>query len=151
MKEVKIEAISNGTVIDHITSGMAMKVLGILNVDLSSSTISMAMNVSSKKYGRKDILKIENMELKENDVNRIALIAPHASINIIRNGDIAKKFKVELPDTIKGIVRCMNPSCISNVSNEPVEKTFHVIDKKIPVLKCKYCGREMREFLEYMV
>jgi len=150
MKELKIEAIMNGTAIDHITAGTALKVLGILNVD-PGATISLAMNVSSRKYGKKDILKIENMELNKKDVNRIALIAPRATMNIIRDGEIVKKFNVELPDTISGIVRCVNPGCISNVQNEPVERTFHVIDKKIPILKCKYCGREMKEFLEYLI
>lgn len=150
MRELKIEAIRNGTVIDHITAGTALKVLSILEVD-PEATISLAMNVSSRKYGKKDILKIENMELNEDDVDRIALIAPHATINIIREGEKVKKFKVELPDTIKGIVRCMNPGCISNVSNEPVERVFYVIDKKTPILKCKYCGREMSEFLDYIL
>ncbi|MDY6985428.1 MAG: aspartate carbamoyltransferase regulatory subunit [Candidatus Thermoplasmatota archaeon] len=150
MREVKIEAIRNGTVIDHITAGTALKVLSILEVD-PEATISLAMNVSSGKYGKKDILKIENMELNEDDVDRIALIAPQATINIIRDGEKVKKFKVELPDTIKGIVRCMNPGCISNVPNEPVERIFYVIDKKAPILKCRYCGREMSEFLDYIL
>ena len=150
MKELKIEAISNGTVIDHITAGTSLKVLEILDVD-PQATISLAMNVSSKKYGKKDILKIENMELDEKDVNKIALIAPHSTINIIRDGDMVKKFKVELPNIIKSIVRCMNPGCISNAQNEPVEREFYVIDRKTPVLKCKYCGREMREFLDYIL
>jgi aspartate carbamoyltransferase regulatory subunit len=150
MKELKIEAIGNGTVIDHITAGTSLKVLEILDVN-PQATISLAMNVSSKKYGKKDILKIENMELDEKDVNKIALIAPHATINIIRDGDMVKKFKVELPNIIKTIVRCMNPGCISNAQNEPVEREFYVIDRKTPVLKCKYCGREMREFLDYIL
>lgn len=150
MKELKIEPIRNGTAIDHITAGMAIKVLNILNVDPKSFTISIATNVPSKKYGKKDILKIEKRELKEEDVNRIALIAPNATISIIRNAETIEKFRVRLPDEIHGIVKCMNPSCISN-TNEPVERVFYVIDKKNPTLKCKYCGREMKDILPHIM
>jgi len=151
MKELKIEPIKNGTVIDHITPTMSLKVLDMLNVDLTNSSVSLALNVPSGKNGKKDILKIENMELREEDVNRIALIAPRATVNLVRDGDIVQKFKVELPDVIKGIVRCMNPSCISNVEREPVERIFIVINKKNPALKCAYCGREMEDILPYML
>jgi aspartate carbamoyltransferase regulatory subunit len=147
MKEVKISAIKNGTVIDHIRSGMALKVLKILGITEKSvdSTISVAMHVQSKKAGWKDIVKIEDRELDAQEVNKIALIAPSASINIIRNFNVAEKRRVSLPNVVIGIAKCSNPTCITNSKEpiEPVETEFIVESKDPPRLKCKYCEREI--------
>jgi aspartate carbamoyltransferase regulatory subunit len=141
MKELKIQPIKNGTVIDHITAGNAVKVLHILDIpETSSSTVSVAMNVNSM-YGKKDIVKVENRELDPQEVDKIALIAPKATINIIRNFDVAEKHKVKIPDEIIGIVRCSNPTCISN-SKEPIESRFIVITEDPPNIKCYFCERE---------
>ena len=119
MKELKIPLIKNGTVIDHITSGNAIKVLRILGIpQYLSSTVSVAINVKSH-LGNKDIVKIENRELDTYEVDKIALIAPKATINIIRNYEVAEKHKVIIPNEIKGIVSCSNPTCVSN-NNEPI-------------------------------
>jgi len=115
MKELKIPLIKNGTVIDHITSGNAIKVLRILSIPQNlSSTVSVAINVKGH-LGNKDIVKVE--------VDKIALIAPKATINIIRNYEVAEKHRVELPSEIIGIVSCSNPTCVSNY-NEPVKSRF---------------------------
>ena len=98
------------------------------------------MNVKSR-MGRKDIVKIENRELARKEVDKIALIAPKATINIIRNYKLKEKHEVKLPDDLIGIVRCLNPTCISN-ENEPVESHFIVVDKEKPRIKCHYCERE---------
>ena len=100
------------------------------------------MNVESKRQHHKDIVKIQNRELKPSEVDKIALIAPSATINIIRNYEVASKKPVELPSTIRGILRCDNPSCISN-SREPVEPQFGV-DRREPIrLRCYFCGHVM--------
>ena len=140
-KELKVPRIKNGTVIDHITAGNAVKVLHILGIpNASSSIVSVAMNVKSK-LGRKDIVKVENRELDPNEVNKIALIAPKATINFIRDYEVAKKHKVQLPDEIIGIVSCSNPTCVSN-AKEPVKSRFKIISKDPPQIKCYYCERE---------
>ena len=141
-KELKIPLIKDGTVIDHITAGQAVKVLHILGIPEKTldSIVSVVMNVKSK-IGKKDIVKVERRELKPEEVNKIALIAPKATINIIRDYEVAKKYKVDLPEEIVGIVRCPNPNCISN-TREPVESRFRVISKDPIRIKCCYCERE---------
>ncbi len=149
-KELKIPLIKNGTVIDHITAGNAVKVLHILGIPVStSSVVSVAMNVKSK-FGKKDIVKVENREIDPQEVDKIALIAPKATINIIRNYNVAKKHKVELPNEIIGIVSCSNPTCVSN-ANEPVKSRFIVIKKDPPKIKCYYCEREPEDISDRII
>jgi aspartate carbamoyltransferase regulatory subunit len=142
-KELKISAIQNGTVIDHITAGMALKVLHILAMDVNppTSTVSVIMHVPSRAHGFKDIVKVEDRELKKRELNRIALLSPHATINIIRDGEVAEKHHVRPPREVVDLSSCENPNCITN-SNEPVSTRFKVIRKEPTVLKCVYCGRE---------
>ena len=142
MEEVtlRVSKIRNGTVIDHITSGHALDVAKILGITgKSGNIVTIAMNVPSKRMGKKDIVKIEGRELKAEEVDKIALIAPHATINIIRDYRVVEKKRVQLPKVIKNIVRCANPACISN-SNEPVQPTFYVESQEPLYLKCHYCG-----------
>ncbi|RLF26110.1 MAG: aspartate carbamoyltransferase regulatory subunit [Thermoplasmata archaeon] len=145
MKELKIQPIKNGTVIDHITPGNALKVLKILKIpeNASDSIVSAVMNVESKR-GRKDIVKIENRELKASEVDKIALIAPNATINIIRDYEVAEKHRVVVPDEIVGIVKCANPNCISN-SKEPIQPRFIVKSREPLRIKCFYCERELKD------
>jgi len=151
MKELKIPLIKNGTVIDHIPPGNAVKVLRILRIpSKDSSTVSVAMNVKSK-IGKKDIVKIENRELDPNEVDKIALIAPKATINIIRDYEVAEKHRVKLPDEIVGIVKCSNPNCVSNKTNEPVKNRFKVIKKDPLRIKCYYCEREPEDISERII
>ncbi len=142
MEEVtlRVSKIRNGTVIDHITSGHALDVAKILGITgKSGNIVTIAMNVPSKRMGKKDIVKIEGRELKAEEVDKIALIAPNATINIIRDYKVVEKKRVQLPKVIKNIVRCANPACISN-SNEPVQPTFYVESQEPLYLKCHYCG-----------
>ena len=149
-KELKVPLIKDGTVIDHITAGNAVKVLHILGIPKStSSTVSVAMNVKSK-LGKKDIVKVENRELDPNEVNKIALIAPKSTINFIRDYEVAKKHKVKLPDEIIGIVSCSNPTCVSN-AKEPVKSRFKVISKDPPQIKCYYCEREPEDIADRII
>ena len=150
MKELRVTPIKNGTVIDHITPGFAIKVLHVLKIpEASSSVVSVAMNVKSK-MGKKDIVKIENRELDTKEVNKIALIAPKATINIIRDFNVVEKHKVHLPDEIVGIVKCSNPTCISN-SKEPVKSRFLLVSKDPPRIKCYYCERETEDIAERII
>jgi aspartate carbamoyltransferase regulatory subunit len=150
MKELKIPLIKDGTVIDHITAGNAVKVLHILGIPkTSSSIVSVAMNVRSR-LGKKDIVKVENREIDPNEVNKIALIAPKATINIIREYEVAKKYRVKLPDEIIGIVRCSNPTCVSNAS-EPVKSRFIVTNKETPQIKCYFCEREPEDIADRII
>ena len=150
MKELKIQPIKNGTVIDHITAGNAVKVLRILGIPKSSTSIvSVAINVRSK-YGKKDIVKVENRELDPHEVDKIALIAPKATINIIRDYEVTEKYRVKLPDEIIGIVRCSNPTCVSN-SREPIKPRFIVKNKDPLVIKCYYCEREPEDIADRII
>ena len=150
MKEFRVTPIKNGTVIDHITPGFALKVLHVLKIpEASSSVVSVAMNVKSK-MDKKDIVKIENRELDTKEVDKIALIAPKATINIIRDFNVVEKHKVHLPDEIVGIVKCSNPTCISN-SKEPVKSRFLLVSKDPPRIKCYYCERETENIAERII
>ena len=149
-KELKIPLIKDGSVIDHITAGNAVKVLHILGIPKgTSSIVSVAMNVNSK-MGKKDIVKVENRELDPQEVDKIALISPKATINIIRDYKVAKKHKVELPDEVIGLVSCSNPTCISN-SKEPVKSRFKVVCKDPPKIKCYYCEREPEDIADRII
>ncbi|MFQ5909558.1 MAG: aspartate carbamoyltransferase regulatory subunit [Thermoplasmata archaeon] len=149
MRELKVTPIKNGTVIDHIPAGMALKVLKILGItdESSDSTVSVVMRVTSKKKELKDIVKVEDRELVEMEVDKIALVAPNATINIIRNYDVTQKHKVKLPEVAKGILRCQNPNCITNL-REPVETEFTVTSKNPVRLRCVYCERELEDVLD---
>ena len=138
-EELRVRSIKNGSVIDHITAGNALNVLKILDIiGTTKAIVSVAMNVTSKRlpYGRKDIVKIEDRELVPAEVDKIALIAPQATINIIRDYEVVQKKSVVLPNVITHVVRCPNLNCISN-SAEPVFSKFKVLDSL--ALRCSYC------------
>jgi aspartate carbamoyltransferase regulatory subunit len=143
-KEIKLAPIRNGTVIDHIATGEALNVLKILGVnEYMDSTISVGIRVSSQKTSRwKDIVKIEDCELDQKTVDKIALIAPDATISIIRDYYVAEKYKVSLEDHVVGLAKCSNPNCITN-KNEPIETEFTVISRRPTRLRCSYCDREL--------
>lgn len=140
--KLKIKAIENGTVIDHITANKSLHILKILGLpDNETQNVTIAMNVSSSEIGRKDIVKIENRELDHSELSQIALIAPKATINIIRNFEPVKKQKIMLPETITSIIKCTNPKCITNFANEPITPKFNVIEEYPPVVRCHYCEK----------
>jgi len=138
--ELRVSKIKDGTVIDHIRGGYALDVIKILGITGKEKRVmTIAINVPSKRLGVKDIVKIEGRALNTQEVSRIALVAPHASINIIQNYKVIEKREVKLPMVIEGIVKCVNPCCISN-SDEPVVSKFYVKNEEPLVLKCHYCG-----------
>jgi aspartate carbamoyltransferase regulatory subunit len=150
--ELRVKPIKNGTVIDHIAGGQALNVLKILGISgTTEATVSVVMNVDSGKLGKKDIVKVEDRELKEEEVNRIALIAPDATINIIRDFLVIEKHLVDLPDLIIGVVRCQNPSCISN-TEEPIKSRMLVKTKNPVILRCVYCEQPITERIaDYLI
>ncbi len=137
-----VSPIRNGTVIDHITGGEALNVLRILGITgKTDERLSIATNVRSGAMDKKDIVKVENRELKKEEVNRIALIAPKATINIIRDYKVAEKKGVEIPSVLIGVIRCSNPGCISN-TDEPIQSRFKVLEEGF---RCLYCDNLITE------
>ncbi len=134
MGELVVEKIENGTVIDHIPAGMGMKVLSILGVG-EGSKIALLMNVPSKSHGKKDILKFSDKQLTEREVNKIALVASSATLNIIKSGNVVEKRNVRVPNELLGVAKCPNPRCITN-SPERMETKFRSDGAKF---RCSYC------------
>jgi aspartate carbamoyltransferase regulatory subunit len=140
-KELRIQKISAGTVVDHITAGYALAVLQILGITgANGEVVSIAMNVQSQKLGKKDVIKVEGKELTSYEINRIALVAPNATINIIRNYTVYQKHRITVPDHVEGIVQCANPSCITN-RERGIASQFAVVERTPVTLRCKYCQR----------
>lgn len=141
-RELKVQSIRNGTVIDHIVAGNALNVLRILGIHSTTDVaVSVVMNVDSGDIVKKDIVKVEDRELAPDEVDKIALIAPDATINIIREHEVAEKYNVELPSEVEGVIECANPNCISN-TEEPVKSRFMVNrELKPPLFRCHYCER----------
>ena len=139
--ELMVRRIKEGTVIDHIDEGRGLQVLGALGIDAhNGSLITIALNVPSGKFRKKDIIKVENKFLMGDDTNKLAVIAPRATINIIKDYKLVEKRRVALPNEIDRIFRCTNPDCITN-STEHIESVMDVMDKEGMVLKCRYCSR----------
>lgn len=148
--ELRVKKIMNGTVIDHIKPGYALAVLKILGVTKESDKIvSMAMNVPSSRMGKKDIVKVEGKALGRSELNKISLIIPDATINIIQDYQVKKKMTISLPKSIEDTVACINPNCITR-AGEPIVPTFTVASRSPLRLRCGYCGKflEEREILD---
>jgi aspartate carbamoyltransferase regulatory subunit len=144
-KELRVQKIKEGTVIDHISAGGSLSVLKILGImGREDNIVSIVMNVSSHSLGRKDIVKVEGRELNPEELDKIALVAPRSTINIVRNYVVVEKQKPRLPKMIKGIVKCANVTCISN-SNEPADSMFYVENDDPLRLRCYYCSRYLEK------
>ena len=142
-KKLKVAALKDGTVIDHIPSDKLFKVVHILHLNTCLNQITLANNLESKKIGSKGIVKIADRALADNETNKLALICPDAKINIIRDYEVVEKRPLILPDEIREIVQCANPNCITN--NQPVQTRFFVFkDADSTHLKCRYCEREVK-------
>jgi aspartate carbamoyltransferase regulatory subunit len=142
-KTRKVDLIEEGIVIDHLPARSALKVISVLCVDEGDSVVTIGVNFKSKTLGRKDVVKIENKQLSEDELNKIALIAPKATISIIKGFKVIKKVVVKIPDTFIDIIRCRNPNCITN--HQPVITKF-ITQKKDPLkIKCVYCEKSVSE------
>ena len=140
-KELKVSAIENGTVIDHIPAKSVFQVIRILNLTEGTDQILFGTNLDSQKMGKKGIIKVSNKYFEPDEINKIALVAPTATLIVIKNFDVMIKKKVEVPEHVEKIVKCFNPNCITN--HESVVTRFTVIDKKDLKLHCHYCEKIM--------
>ncbi len=147
LAELRIEKIKNGTVIDHLPAGSAVTVLKILGIRKGyKNIVAIAMNVPSKQLGMKDVVKVEERILRPEETDKLSLIAPNATINIIRDYKVAKKSSVSVPKEIIGVLKCSNPSYITN-KREPVVPVFAVEKESPIILRCKFCERIMEKDL----
>lgn len=134
---LKVDVIENGTVIDHIKAGKGEKVLEIMGIGEDYPyKVAVLMHVPSKRTGSKDIVKIAEKAVSENTGNLIALISPKATINIIKDGKVEKKYTVELPEKLEGAGTCPNPNCITKT-----EETKQMFRKEGEKYRCHYCER----------
>jgi len=139
-KTLSVSAIINGTVIDHITAGQALNIVKILNLTNHNKVITVGINLVSKDMRHKDLIKIAEKEITTDEVNSFAFLAPKATINIIRNYRVVKKYKANIPELVHRIIVCPNPQCISN--NEQMESAFYILQKNGSIkLQCKYCEK----------
>lgn len=139
-EKLKVDPIKHGTVIDHITAGKALQVAEILNIGASDSEIMIGVNLASQKMGKKDIIKIEDRELSKEEANSIALISPTATLIIIDDYKVVKKFGIDIPKKIKDHIICPNSNCITNI--EHVKTRFELAGKEPIEVRCSYCEKK---------
>ena len=142
-KELKVSAIENGTVIDHIPADAVFQVINILNLNNVRNMLMVGTNLDSKKLDKKGIIKVSNKYFEKDEINKIALIAPTASLIVIKDFTVVYKENVEIPDTVDKIVKCINPNCITNHENVPTQ--FSVVDKDDLRLQCHYCEKTTKK------
>lgn len=143
MKHLQVAALRNGTVIDHIPASKLFKVFSLLNLQNCEETITVGNNLNSNTLGKKGIIKISDRFFSQDEANKIALIAPKAKINIIKEYEVVEKRLLSLPEEVREIVQCMNPACITN--HQPVTTYFHVVSEEHEThLRCHYCERDVK-------
>ena len=142
-KELQVSAIENGTVIDHIPALSLFQVLHILHLEGYKNQILFGTNLDSQKYGKKGIIKVSDKFFKPQEINKIALIAPTATLIEIRDYQVVKKTKVEIPDELINMVKCFNPLCITN--HEQMITRFTVVDKAELKVQCRFCEKIMEK------
>lgn len=140
--ELRVSKIRDGTVLDHLHAGTALHVLALLGIDGDEGIgVSVAMNVPSDRLASKDVVKVEERELSQDEVDVLSLIAPEATVNIVRDYDVTEKKRVERPETVRGVLVCPNRNCITN-AGEPVVTRFEVLDDGV---RCAYCDEIVRD------
>ncbi len=140
LKKMKVSAIKNGTVIDHISAKDLFKIVEILNLEKVDNPITFGTNLESKKLGKKGVIKISDKFFLDKEIDKIAIISPKARLNLIRDYKVFGKKDLKIPNEIHGIVKCVNPKCITNF--EKITQKFEVLKESEKVsLKCKYCGK----------
>ncbi|MGF1738771.1 aspartate carbamoyltransferase regulatory subunit [Photobacterium satsumensis] len=138
--QLQVEAIKNGTVIDHIPANIGFKVLKLFKMHKTNQRVTVGLNLPSSALGGKDLIKIENIFISEEQASQLALYAPQATVNQIENYEVVKKLTLTLPERINAVFKCPNTNCISH--GEPVDSSFKVVIKKEDIqLKCKYCEK----------
>ena len=138
-KQLVVSAIKDGTVIDHNPAKSLFKVINILGLDHIINQITFGTNLDSGKLGKKGIIKLSEVFFEKEDLDRIALVAPDVKVNIIRDYEVVEKKVVEIPEKVEGIVKCVNPVCITN--NEDILTRFELVSRQPVGLKCHYCEK----------
>lgn len=139
-RKLQVSAIENGTVLDHIPANQLFRVIDILHLQDSEHEMTFGTNLESKSSGKKALIKLAGRYFKEDEISAIALIAPNATINIIKNFEVVEKKIISIPDKIIGIVKCKNPVCVTN--HQDIKTKFTVIHKGDEVeLFCDYCEK----------
>ena len=133
---MNIDSIQNGVVIDHITAGGGMKLYGLLGLDTIDCSVALIRNVSSKKMGRKDIIKID--AAIPIDFNVIGYVDPGATVNVIRDGVLVEKRSIEMPEQLVNVIKCKNPRCITTCEQE-LDHVVRLTDRENKVYRCIYC------------
>ena len=141
-KTMEIPAIDYGTVIDHIPAEVTIQAMEILSEAFHNYTATFGTNFPSKRLGKKGFIKIEGTVLSQQEANKIAIIAPKATLNLIKDGKVIKKSTLELPESITGILKCPNPECITN--HEPADTNFKVLNEEPLLIRCHYCERALK-------
>ncbi|OGT58545.1 MAG: aspartate carbamoyltransferase regulatory subunit [Gammaproteobacteria bacterium RIFCSPHIGHO2_12_FULL_42_10] len=138
---LSVTAIKNGTVIDHIDPGQALRIIHLLSLNISADQITIGLNLISKSMNRKDLIKIETRVLSNQEANDIVVFSPHATINVIQNFKVTNKIKTRLPETMRSHFLCPNPTCITHGEN--IESLFFIAlqNKKIRLI-CHYCENQ---------
>ncbi len=141
-----VQKIADGTVIDHVAAGKALSVLRLLgNPQEKGFTVALVMNVTSSKMGKKDIVKVEGLEISQEQVERLSIIAPKASVNIVRAYKVVKKKKATPPRSLRRVLSCTAPTCISVKEKDSAPSLFFITSRSPLRYRCKYCGRELDE------
>ncbi len=133
---MNIDSIKNGIVIDHIAAGKGMQLYYLLGLDALDCSVALIKNVSSKKIGRKDIIKVDADVPLNFDV--IGFVDPEATVNIIRDSKLVEKKTIPMPQTVTNVIKCKNPRCITSVEQE-LPHVFQLTDKENKVYRCLYC------------
>lgn len=133
---MNIDSINNGIVIDHISAGSGMKLYELLGLGELDCSVAIIKNVVSRKMGKKDIIKIDADIPVDLDV--IGFVDPGATVNVIKNGVLAEKLRIELPETLTDVIKCKNPRCITSVEQE-IKHIFKLTDREKKVYRCIYC------------
>ena len=144
-KELIVSAIENGTVIDHIPANKVFEVIKILDLENCDSPVYFGTNLESKKYGKKGIIKISDKFFKAEDINKIALVAPTATLIEIKDFDVVRKQMVQTPNNIEGKVKCFNPKCVKKKKNVRTKFTVSKNELGRIQLKCHYCEKYTTE------
>ena len=139
-KELVVSALENGTVLDHIPAKNVYKALDILNLKGIESQITIGINLASKVHGEKGIIKIADKFFEDEELNKLALIAPNATVNIIKDFKVVEKKKLEMPKEVVGIAKCRNPKCVTN--HQPITTRFATVERDNEIkLLCHFCEK----------
>lgn len=138
--------LQDGTVVDHLPVGSAIRALSILGLP-REGPVTVGMNVPSTRFGAKDIIRVEGLELRKSEADRLALLGPSVTVTIVKKGAVSRKQRLEVPERLVGVLRCATPSCVTNHERTP--SVFDRVSVSPLVLRCAYCERPAAEPFAY--